>query len=85
MSYEKLIRIPSDRIGALIGKSGKSKKRFTYSEANINAEFNINQYYKKQETLKIIPGDSNEFDIELVSLPMVLVQLIRKIMLLSPL
>ena len=26
MSYEKLIRIPSDRIGALIGKSGKSKK-----------------------------------------------------------
>ena len=26
MSYEKLIRIPSDRIGALIGKSGKTKK-----------------------------------------------------------
>ena len=26
MSYEKLIRIPTDRIGALIGKSGKTKK-----------------------------------------------------------
>ena len=26
MSYEKLIRIPSDRIGALIGKSGNTKK-----------------------------------------------------------
>ena len=26
MSYEKLIRIPTDRIGALIGKSGNTKK-----------------------------------------------------------
>ena len=26
MSYEKLIRIPIDRIGALIGKSGNTKK-----------------------------------------------------------
>ena len=26
MSYEKLIRIPIDRIGALIGKSGSTKK-----------------------------------------------------------
>ena len=26
MSYEKLIRIPTDRIGALIGKSGSTKK-----------------------------------------------------------
>jgi|TARA_B100001750_G_scaffold149649_1_gene119811 ribosomal RNA assembly protein len=26
MSFEKLIRIPNDRIGALIGKSGKTKK-----------------------------------------------------------
>ena len=26
MSYEKLIRIPIDRIGALIGKSGITKK-----------------------------------------------------------
>jgi len=27
MSFEKLIRIPTDRIGALIGKSGKVKKK----------------------------------------------------------
>lgn len=27
MSFEKLIRIPSDRIGALIGKSGNVKSR----------------------------------------------------------
>ena len=27
MSFEKLIRIPSDRIGALIGKSGKVKSK----------------------------------------------------------
>ena len=26
MSYEKLIRIPTDRIGVLIGKSGNTKK-----------------------------------------------------------
>ena len=26
MSFEKLIRIPSDRIGVLIGRSGKTKK-----------------------------------------------------------
>ena len=26
MSFEKLIRIPTDRIGALIGKSGNTKK-----------------------------------------------------------
>ena len=26
MSFEKLIRIPNDRIGVLIGKSGKTKK-----------------------------------------------------------
>ena len=27
MSFEKLIRIPNDRIGALIGRSGKTKKK----------------------------------------------------------
>jgi len=27
MSFEKLIRIPEDRIGALIGKSGKIKSK----------------------------------------------------------
>ena len=26
MSFEKLIRIPQDRIGVLIGKSGKTKR-----------------------------------------------------------
>ena len=26
MSFEKLIRIPNDRIGVVIGKSGKTKK-----------------------------------------------------------
>ena len=26
MSYEKLIRIPTDRIGVLIGKSGNTKR-----------------------------------------------------------
>ena len=27
MSFEKLIRIPEDRVGALIGKSGKTKSK----------------------------------------------------------
>jgi len=27
MSFEKLIRIPEDRIGVLIGKSGKTKSK----------------------------------------------------------
>ena len=27
MSFEKLIRIPEDRVGALIGKSGKIKSK----------------------------------------------------------
>ena len=26
MSFEKLIRIPTDRIGVIIGKSGKTKR-----------------------------------------------------------
>ena len=27
MSFEKLIRIPADRVGVLIGKSGKTKSK----------------------------------------------------------
>ena len=33
MSFEKLIRIPEDRIGVLIGKSGKTKSQIGTQEA----------------------------------------------------
>ena len=37
MSYEKLIRIPTDRIGALIGKSGNTK-RLIEKKCSINLD-----------------------------------------------
>ena len=39
MSYEKLIRIPTDRIGALIGKSGKTKKMIEV-KCSVNLDIN---------------------------------------------
>ena len=38
MSYEKLIRIPTDRIGALIGKSGNTK-RLIEKKCSLNLDF----------------------------------------------
>ena len=38
MSFEKLIRIPSDRIGVIIGKSGKTKRQI---EKKCNVNLNI--------------------------------------------
>ena len=39
MSYEKLIRIPTDRIGALIGKSGSTKKLIE-QKCSVNLDIN---------------------------------------------
>ena len=58
MSYEKLIRIPSDRIGALIGKSGKSKKLIEDKKLRLklgkNSKTMLNKHYNLENNIPII-------------------------------
>jgi len=47
MSFEKLIRIPEDRIGALIGKSGKIKSKIEESSQKPNYSIHLPSLAKK--------------------------------------
>ena len=51
MSYEKLIRIPIDRIGALIGKSGNTKKLIEKISSLPKNSTSIVKYIQDQKKL----------------------------------
>src|SRR3989338_4635940 len=67
MSFEKIVRIPVDRVGALIGKSGKVKQEIEKScsvKLNIDGESGemeiisaIGRGFSPQNAMKLMDGD----------------------------
>ena len=53
MSFEKLIRIPEDRIGVLIGKSGNTKSEI---EKKCSVSLEIDSDSGENPLLAILPG-----------------------------
>ena len=59
MSFEKLIRIPEDRVGALIGKSGKIKSKI---EDTCSVKLDIDSKNGEvQVSSEIVDGQFSQF------------------------